>query len=303
MLVSQSVRPGARRFLFVFSVLALLIAALPVEAQTPPGGGRRRGGPPKGGPNPAQNQPQDLSTGSQPGWIVKYKPAKEKEGAQNEGDDDLIGELVFKPQGKNAKTMTLKVKRSVGVLIELGSGPQIEPEQYGDVLVKGLFCTAGWKPEEVDGKESKTKRDLTRVSFSALEVKGKIFEIGDEFLVLKVKPANEADWPDKQLVAPTGSGGTPTPRGAGGGGPAPKAKPIAFRKLKLKIYEDVTKYLDAEQKPLDATDFEKDQSIEASVVYGKKEGIVLALRSPTAASDSGEEGTRGGRKAGPISGG
>jgi hypothetical protein len=62
----------------------------------------------------------------------------------------------------------------------------------------------------------------------------------------------------------------------------------------------LTKYVDADKKPLELGDFTKGQKVDAVIVFGKLEGIMVEVRANAAKSDEvdgggGEKPARGGR--------
>ncbi|RIK66002.1 MAG: hypothetical protein DCC65_11215 [Planctomycetota bacterium] len=232
--------------------------------------------------DPGKGGPKDdgRPTGSESGYIMKYETPKEGD------DEDIQAYVTLKPPAKGAKPIKVRILRSSPPKIELGDKKEFDPEVIPEILTKGLYCRFSWKITQPPGDKKKAKLlDLTNVAFDNLEVSGKIDEIRPDLLVIRCKPKNDRPWPDAKPddKKPARSGQT-----------APKPKPIAFKKLKLKVLEDVTQFRDADNHELDPADFEANQTVDALVVYGRKGGIVLNLKSPTP-RDEGEDDSQGGR--------
>ncbi len=276
-------------FCAVFACV-LLVGAEAADAQM--GGGRRRaggrGGKPKKPKAPTPQQPEQADApGQETGRILKFKAAKE-----NEEDEDLLGKLLVRPFKKGRKTLKLSVRRSDTLRIELGDA-KIEGDDILEYFWKGLHCTAGWGFENPDKKKPK-KKELRSLRLDSLIVSGKIDKIEDDVIVIKAMPKNGQDWPD--LAAKEDPGKNPSAK-----------KKIRLRKLKLKMLDDISKFLDAKKEPLDLDDFEVGKKVDATVVYGRPFGILLVLQSPTADKpddadkpkekprDEGDRGRGGGR--------
>ncbi len=242
----------------------LLVGAEAADAQM--GGGRRRGGGggrPKKPKGPTQDVPEQADApGQQTGRIVKFKPAKE-----DEEDENLLGMLSVRPFRKGQKTLKMSVRRADTLRIELGDA-KIEGEDILEYMWKGLHCTAGWAFENPDKKKPK-KKELRSLRLDSLIVSGKIDKIEDDLIVIKARPKNGQNWPD--LAAKQDPGKNPTTK-----------KKIILRKLKLKILEDVSKFVDAKKEELDLDEFEVGKKVDATVVYGRPFGILLVLQSSTA---------------------
>lgn len=249
------------------------------------GGGGGRGG---GGPrDPGGDTSDGRATGSASGWIMKYVGPKK-------GDaEDVLAYLTVKPA--TGRPVKLLVLRDDPVMIELGERKDFAPEEYADVLIKGLYCKCTWKvtdrKKNPDDKKSKKVNVLSRVTFDSLEVTGKLEEIRDDLVVIKGKPIGDGPWPD----APPKKD---NPRGDKGN---LKSKVIS-KKLKLRVFDDVTKYKDSANQAIEPADFELKQDVTAMVVYGRRGGIVIDLKSPIKkeGAESGDEdqGGRGGGKPG-----
>ena len=268
-------------------VLALVWAGLcPAQMTGGGGGGDGRGGGPRdpGTDNPSDNR----ETGSVSGWVMRYKPPKE-------GDpDDILAYMTVKPQeGRPVKILVL---RDEPVSMELGERKDFSPDEYPDLLTKGIYCNCSWKVTErkkdPSDKRARKYNVLSRVAFDNIEVTGRIEEISEDMVVIKGKPINDRPWPD---TPPKKN----NPRRNTGGD---KPQKIFNKKLKLRIFDDVTQFKDSANQTLDISDFEPKQTVNAMVVYGRRGGIIIDLKSPTkkdGAEDSGEDkGGRGGGRPG-----
>ncbi len=279
--------PCGAKLLFTLASAVLFAAAVPCMGQGRggAGGGGGMGTPPKpkdpGGDAPLDDRP----TGSGSGYVMKYELPKE--GA----DEDVLAYLTYKPEGKSPP-VKIRIMREQPVKFDFPEGKEIEPEEYADVLVKGLYCRYSWKVvQPPEGKKVPARlrhRDLTTVSFDGLEISGKIEEIRDDLIIIRGKPTNDNLWPDMDAgnVAP------------GRGGQAPKPKRVPLKKVKLRIIDGVTKFLDADSKPLDFSELEASHKVEATIVYGRSGGIALSVKSPTLRSESSEEDRSADRRGG-----
>jgi hypothetical protein len=265
-------------FVFVAALSVWMIAAEPVAAQigaTPKG--RTRGGRDKG---PKQARPKRSmawsDVGSHRSKILKFELAEAGE------DEELIGKLKIMPLELHAKAVTLLVRRSDDLKIELG-GHVFDPAEFEDIPWKGLICNVTWGYPEQDEddpagrddpkpRKPKKKRELKALRFETMQVKGKIKEIDGDLIILRARPANGQPWP--MIKKPSDKP------------PKETKKKIPLKKLKLKIYEDVTDFVDRNEQPLDFGDFEEGQEIEATVVVGKM-GIMVTLAAPDIESDEG----------------
>lgn len=268
-------------FALAFSIANVCIAQM---AGGGGGGNGGRGGGPNdsGGDNPAADS---RATGAISGWIMNYKAPKE-------GDpEDILAYMTVKPQeGRPVKIIVL---RDEPVSIELGERKDFAPEEYADVLTKGIYCNCTWKVTErkkdPGDKKGKTYFVLSRVGFDNFEVTGKIEEISEDMVVIKGKPINDRPWPDAPQKKDNPRRGTGTE----------KAQKVFSKKLKLRVFDDVTRFKDSDNQELDISDFEPKQTVSALVVYGRRGGIIIDLKSPSKkeGGDSGEGkgGGRGGR--------
>ncbi|MFQ5429319.1 MAG: hypothetical protein ACE5E1_03320 [Phycisphaerae bacterium] len=262
----------------------LLVFSAPAEAQLGGGGGRgRKTGPSK--PRPAQPPPPpEKGVGDVPGtlegWILRFKPAKD-----DQESEDLLGVLLVKPTQKKARVVKLNVPRTDTLKIEVGTH-KFNLDEDVDLIWKGLYCRAGWGFKDPDAKRK--VRELRVLSFDTLDIAGKIVKIEDDMIVIKARPKNGQDWPDAK--AKTGRTSPRNPKARN------KKARIRWKKLKLKVMEDVSQFYDVEKEEIDLNDFEVNQEVEATVVYSKREGMVVAMRMP---SEGGSDNRGRGGRPGP----
>ena len=275
------------KILLAVSVCVLFVGAPEVvEAQTAGGGASGgRGG--RGGdrPKPRTKQPQPADTdvpGHRSGKIVKFKPVKE-----SEEDEEILGTLMVKPFEKGSKTIKLRVRRSEDLQIRVGDH-MFDPEEELDIFWKGLHCTAGWNIADPDARRK--IKELRRLTFDTIEVKGKIREIENELIVIKGVPKNGQNWPDLEAMRKDEQSNRFTKN--------KKKKRIRRRTLKLKVLEDVSKFYDSEKSEVDLEEFQADDEVEATVVVGKL-GMMIALRHPVSAVEDEDTGRGRGGRPGP----
>lgn len=251
----------------------LFVASEEAMAQRSAGGRGGAGG--RGRPQPKQTgqgnkKPDPVSPdtpGVYRGQISKYEPVSD------EKDDELVGVLTLKSLDKGAKTLKVQMRRTENFRIQIG-GHSIDVESCADLLSKGLCCSANWDwlPKATD-KGKPTVRELRSLTLDTIMVSGVIEEVEGEYITIKARPKDNSDWPDAVAKEST------TPQR----GNESKAKLAVQKKLRLKIVEEVSDFRDAASQSLDLGDFAVEQQIEAVVVYGKKQGILVELRSLTAA--------------------
>lgn len=239
--------------------------------------------PPRKGPSRAPTPPPKRSAAPPPsatsgfGRIVKYTPAGE-----NTKDENQIGELRFKPQGKGSKTIKLCVTKDPEPVVDVpdANNYKIDLELLTEMLWKGLYCNASWSlADPTEASKPSAKKNLSRLSLTSFEVVGKIEDIQGEFVELKATPKDGRAWPDME-------GKDETPRG-GSSPNATKPKKIPTYMLKLKLVDGMTRFADSANKDLSIEDFQKGQNVSAKIVYGKPEGIMIVLSDPN--SRSGDE--------------
>lgn len=261
-----STRYRSSRLLGLFCGLvcaALLAATFPSDAAAQ---GIRRGGGPKGkkGPDtppPRDNKSQDIP-GSLEGRIIKFTLADD---ADREKDEDLIGILKLRPFKKGERVLTVSVRRSSGLDVSLSSH-KYEPEDLKDVLISGLHITAGWG--YVDPEAKRKVKELRSLNFNTIEVEGTVELIEDSVIVLKCKPRNDQPWPGTQELDP----GKPVN--------VTKKKRVPFKKLKLKVLEEVSQIVNEDAESISLSDLETGKTVHARVVFGFDEGYVVTLGPP-----------------------
>jgi hypothetical protein len=230
-------------------------------------GGDRGGG---GGAKPAIAPKKVVETqsidqpGSYRGQISKFEPQT------SDKDEDLIGVLTIKPLLPGSRTLKVQVRKTENFRISVGSHA-FEADACADILWKGLYCTADWdwlRKEDESEKKKPTTRELRSLTFDTLPVVGTIEEMEGEFITLKAKPKEGTSWPDSP-PASSSSNKNSTPR-------------VPPKSLRLKVFDEVSTFVDAASQALDVGDFTLKQQIQAVVVYGKKQGVLIELRSLTA---------------------
>jgi hypothetical protein len=268
----------------------------------------QRGGRPRAGGGGGQKPKADVPAGSKKptstigkepgsfrGQIAKFEPTTD------EKDEDLLGYLTIRPTEKGAKTLKLQIRRveeqqtAKNDCVSLGTHA-FDADAYGDVLWKGLYCDVSWDWLRKEGDSEKKKptiRVLKKLTFDTIAVEGKIEEVEGEFLTIKVRPAAGREWPDSEGKE------TPTAGQMGKATDTAKVKQAVAKKLRVKIFDDVTAFKDAAKQSLEMGDFAVDQQIVATVVYGKSDGILVELQSLTA--EEKKDGEKPGAKpAGPA---
>jgi hypothetical protein len=258
----------------IIGTATVLLAVSVLEAQE---GGLRMGGKSKSKPPPPGSRtppPQTGPSGSVLGWIMKFDLAKEGE------SDETLGVLSIKPLPKGSRAVKLKIKKSDTSIVQW-AGHSFDSDAYIDVLKKGLLCTVEYSAESnEDAKKKSKQKELRSLRFETSDVKGRIEEITEDYIVIKCKPTNDGVWPD---MRDTAAGNAPP--GNMNSRTKPKATPP--KKLKLRIFEDASSFTDSENKPLDSGDFETNQDVEATIVYGRNEGMLVKLRALSAKSSEG----------------
>ncbi len=242
---------------------AALAAMLPSEVLAQ--GIRRGGGGSKnrGGPQAQQpDAPKDIP-GTMEGRVLKYTAADD---GDREKDEDLIGFLKVKPFDKEQKVLTVAVRRGSGLKVELAS-QNFEVEDLKEILLKGLHITAGWGFVDPDAKRK--VKELRSLTFNTIEVEGTIEKVEDGMVILKCKPKNNGDWPGiKDDRRPVNAN-------------SKTEKRIPFKKLKLKVLEEVAKMVNEEGDEISASDLELEKAVHAKVVFSHGgEGYLLTLGPP-----------------------
>lgn len=271
-------KPGSRwnRLWIIVAAGALLFGALPAEAQLGGGGmgrGGRRGGKKKPTRQPIE-KPKEIP-GSVQGIIQSFKPASER---ALERDPDLIGTLRIIPMDKSKKTLSLKIRRpeevdeemqtGEGLVIQVGGHKFEDVEDYSEIFMKGLYVTAGWVFEDPESKKRIKPKELRTLNFDTILVEGKIAEIEDGQIVLKrARPKDGRPWPRRPSKPDQGNS------------KKKENKKIPARKVKLRPFEDMSKYK-AGQDELDLDDFEIGQMVEVRVVFSTKVSMLVEMMTP-----------------------
>lgn len=244
------------------------------------GGGQKKGGGGTGGGGGRLNIRPPDERGSYFSQISRYSP-------EEEADGELAGLLSVKPLRKDRKSLKLRVYRKDEMVIHIGSGT-FGVDQFSELLTSGVYCTVNWENEEPkEGKKSAHKRkELTSLSLDPLSVEGKVVGVDGDLIILKVKPKNDADWPE---VAESINPNRPPKHVSNA------KKKIRYKKLKLKVLPDVVKMLDATQATIGLEDLQEDMPVEALVIHGRKTGYLVEIKLVDAEAATGEDdGDRGG---------
>jgi hypothetical protein len=246
------------KLLSILLVPWMVIPALVLAGPSQPG--RRGGGDAKRPPTPAKTEQASSAEldGSMKGCIQRFTPSKDA------ADEDLLGYLTFKPLDRRTKPIKLAVRKTDDVKIGLPNH-SFAPEEASEYLYKGLFCTVTWQPNR-DPKSKSVKRELKDLVMDTLDIEGKIDQLADDSIIIRGRP-KEGDWPIVESDAPTKAS-------------ASASKLATQKKIKLKVIQDLTQYTDPSDTPLEASQFEAGQSIDATIVYGKSQGIIVSLRTP-----------------------
>jgi len=268
----------------------VFLCAMPVEAQRGPGGGGPSR-PPRPDQPPRGDQPQgEQPSGSEQGRLVKFKPAKD-----GSKDEELLGVLSVKAFGKDTKVVRIMVRRSDELKVKV-QDHVFDVDELEEVLWRGLYCTASWRLEDSDSKRKRKKKELHDLAFDTLEIEGKVYKIEDGTVIIKGVPKDGRPWPDEDANARSGPPGRRDN----------KPKRVIRRKVKLKALESLSAFKDAADDEVGLDDFEVGQEVEATVVYGRPYGMVVAMRIPSDGSgkddlgrDDGDDTGRGGGPRGP----
>ncbi|MBU0639079.1 MAG: hypothetical protein ABII12_15840 [Planctomycetota bacterium] len=295
-------RPAFAKMVLALGLCIVFASAETAEAQRGlRGGGKSRGQKGTTGPRDQGQADESDQPGVHKGQVYKF------EVVVDENDADLVGILKVRPLAKGAKVLKLRVHNKEDVQITV-AGHRFTAEMYPEILWKGLFCSADWSFEGEDDLSTPTdeekkqrsrrrsQKQLRALTFDTLEVEGKIEEIDNDVVVLKARPKDGRQWPDiearlaRKQKQPSAD---------------EKPRPVAEKKIRLKMLDGMTGFEDAASHSLDLGDFEVDQQIEAKVVFagtGKKQGMLVTLRSLTAEEREEDElqpGDKSGPRAGP----
>ena len=182
-------------------------------------------------------------------------------------DDEPAAQLVAKPIGKNTKVLKLTISESDKPLVCLNQH-KFDAYEAQDLLRKGLFCNVEWKYESVEpGRKPKTKEPVG-MHLEPFGVHGMIVGIDDEYVTLKARPMKGADWPHLP-VKDQYSRYNRT-----------RSQTMSLKR-RFRTLDETTVLRDCKSRPLALWDDSEGQEVEAFVILGKKEGILVTLRSLT----------------------
>ncbi len=272
-------------FLSLLGMLCVMfVAADPALGQI----GIRKGG--RGTKQTTRREPRTVwqEAGNHRSRVLKF----ETEVSGDEGE--FIGTIKIKPIEKKSRTVSLLLRESDELRITVG-GYTVTVDELEELPWKGLYCTTSWRfgppidLEDDSGEDVKKprrqKRELQSLTFDLLNVEGTIHSVEEDIIILKVKPKNGKNWPDieaKRILNPKYFGNRTTKR-------------VAQRKIKLKILDDVSKFLAGNGAPLDLMDFEDEQKIEATIIYGTRMGLMVKLVAPDVEGELEDDGGRRGK--------
>ncbi len=272
---------------YLLSLLVMLcvmfVASDPALGQI----GIRKGG--KGAKQTTRYEPRTVwqEAGNHRSRVLKFE-------AEVSGDEDeFLGTIKVKPIENKSRTVSLLIRESDELRITVG-GITITVDELEELPWKGLYCTTSWRfgpPADLETdredvkKPRRQKRELQSLSFDLLNVEGTVDSVEEDIIILKVKPKNGKNWPDieaKRILNPKYFGNRTTKR-------------VAQRKIKLKMLDDVAKFLAGNGAPLDLMDFEDKQKIEATIIYGTKMGLMVKLVAPDVEGELEDDGGRRGK--------
>lgn len=185
----------------------------------------------------------------------------------DETDDGSIAQLIAKPISRNSKVLKLKVFDDAPPKFHLLEH-KISPYDAEPLLCSGLLCTVEWKyePNEI-GRKPVTKR-LVALRLEPFSVRGTIVGINDDYVTLRARPTKNEEWPHlpQQVESSRFNRNREQARAL---------------KLRLRAFDDITKFRDLKYRPLELWNFAEGNDVEAHVILGRKEGILVALRAMT----------------------
>ena len=271
----------SRRLIGLLALLALSVILLAPDsafAQGPRRGGagsQRHRTQQTGQREPKQKK--EVRPGSEQSTYSKFEPVN------SEKDEELLGILTVKPL--SGGTLKLNVRRAQSLTLMI-AGRTFEMDPIPEFLTEGLFCTATWdwdkKPGEEAGPADEEKaprptapKRLQSLSLDTLTVEGTIEEISGDIITIKAKPANGQQWPDiAARLARKPPKATDKPRR------------VTAKKLRIRIVDSVAAFKDAAEQELSLGDFEIEQKVQATIVYGgsskKRSSLLVTLNSYTA---------------------
>jgi hypothetical protein len=251
------------------AIVAVIVFGIGARSVAQPNRGRGMaqgtsgGSPTSGGGDSHRSAPQNTAYCR----IIRYSP-------DDNSASGIVGVLRVKPIERDAKVIKLIVRDSDSPCVAVGQN-MFYAEDVERFAFKGLYLNAQWKPVLISADDRLEKDVLVKLEAADFVVDGVIQEIADDYIVLRCHPANGAIWPHFKEMAETGVGPL---RGC----PPHELKERSsrlHRKLKLNIDEEVTSFTDSDGRPATYWDYVEGQAVEATIVFGRKEGILLNLKA------------------------
>lgn len=251
------------RWIWTPTILTLLIGlAPPAAAQNfgRKGGGatvRTGGGGDVGGDRDAGDGKLG-DTGTARATISKYEVEESAE------QPDAIGTLKVRLI-KEAKSVTFTVPSSLTV--EFGT-KRFTPDEFEQILLKGLEVDVTWDAETSVLRKSKTKT-LRRIAPFIYDIEGEVDEFDTKAEALKVAAVrqNKMLWPDQEMEKEK------TAKNARG---AKKEITPAVRKVRVHAIENVSKVADELSRPISLLDLEHGRAFRAKVALaGRSDAYVI----------------------------
>jgi len=235
------------------------------------------------------NRPQVVTAGTNYGRILRFKA-----GEPGEGPEGFMGELKLKPEDDSARRLLkFEVIDNEDFSVEIPHR-EIDPFLYRDLMIKGLYVSASWDWKEKVEDESKRRphddKVLKVLKLDTMELEGEFDKVEGDIVEIKATPMSGVEWPhlrgiDKSKRITHGHDRNRGPR------------PM---RVKLRLMEDISRFSDARGEPLDLLDFREKQKVQATVVYGRPEGILVELKHQEIGQDDdfppSDDATNGGRQ-------
>lgn len=205
--------------------------------------------------------------------IVKFTPADEAK------TPDLIGTLTLKPFKNGLKPVTVRIHKQEDASITIGTA-SFTPDQYPEILSKGLHCSVSWT---LENDKPTSPKNMTAIHFPPVTVIGVVEKVEGDVITLKnALPSDGRNWIDDELAnAPSAMPPKPPPSGASNRTPPPPVKPrerkVKPRKLKLKAMDEVSKITDENSQDIAASDIPPGTKVEVAAIISNTTGILTTL--------------------------
>lgn len=206
--------------------------------------------------------------------IVKFTPADEAK------DPDLIGTLTLKPFKSGLKSVTVRILKQEDAKISIGTA-SFTPDQYPDILSKGLECAVNWTLENTEKPSS--PKNMTSINFQPISVIGVVDKVeGDVITLKKALPSDGRNWLDDEMAHAPSANPPPKPPTSGTNrNPPPQVKPAARkvkpRKIKIRAIEELSKLTDENNDEIAAGDIPPGTKVEVGVILSNATGIITTL--------------------------